>query len=203
MPTGANDAGQVVAGVEAAGVNRRSAVSQQQRAGLAFSLGLCDRLIELNPALRPQADMAVRVHQPGQDPAAVENRLGAADRFAADPALDYPQFNGFFVGQPHPSNVLRHYLLPGKFSFDKSKLARPGGSSSRPCGMFDRSGNPAGMPAPSGPRTLGGVGPRFLPFLPLPFAFFRVADFRPNPGIPMLLTIEDIILRASKKRSTS
>src|ERR1700743_362939 len=71
--------------------------------------------------------------------------------------------------------------------------------------MFDRSGNPAGMPgipAPSGPRTRGGVGPRFLPFLPLAFADFRVADFRPSPGIPMLPTTEAIILRASKNRST-
>src|SRR6202051_3408772 len=97
--------------------------------------------------------------------------------------------------------MLRHYL-PGNFSFDKSKSASPGGNSSRPCGMLDKHGNPAGMPAPSGPRTLGGVGPRFLPFLPLPFVFFRVADFRTNPGMPMLLTIEDIILRASKTRST-
>jgi hypothetical protein len=72
--------------------------------------------------------------------------------------------------------------------------------------MFDRSGKPAGKPAPSGPRTLGGVGPNFLPFFPLPplpFAFLRVADLRPSPGMPMPLTIEDIILRASKKRSTS
>jgi hypothetical protein len=42
--------------------------------------------------------MAMRIDQPGQNPAAVENRVGAADRFAADPAVNNPQFDGFFVG---------------------------------------------------------------------------------------------------------
>ena len=40
--------------------------------------------------------------------------------------------------------------------------ARPGGSSSRPLGIFDRSGKPSGTPAPgpNGLRTFGGVAHR-------------------------------------------
>src|ERR1700727_3822964 len=123
MPTGANDARQVVAIVQAAGVDRRSAVAQQQRADLAFGLSLCDRLVESDAALRPQPDMAMRIDQPGQNPAAVENCVSAADRFAADPTVNDPQFDGFFVGETDPSNVLGHYL-PGNFNLDRSKSAR-------------------------------------------------------------------------------
>src|SRR6185437_15181725 len=96
--------------------------------------------------------------------------------------------------------------LPGNFSLDRSKSASSGGSSSRPSGICDRSGNPAGMPgmAPSGFLPLGGVGPRppflaFFPALPLLALDFRVADLRPIPGMPMPPSIDDIILRASKK----
>jgi hypothetical protein len=42
--------------------------------------------------------MAVRIDQPWQNPAAVENRVSAGNRFAADAAVDDPQFDGFFVG---------------------------------------------------------------------------------------------------------
>jgi hypothetical protein len=98
VPAGADDARQVVAVVEAAGVDRRSAVAQQQCAGLTIGLGLRDRLLEFNAASRTQPDMAVGIDQPGQNPAAVENRVGAADRFAADPVIGDPQFDGFFVG---------------------------------------------------------------------------------------------------------
>src|SRR5580698_4060178 len=129
MPTGPNDAGQVVAIVEAAGVDRRTAIAQQQGTGVALGFGLRDRVVEFDAALRTQPDVAVRVDQSGQNPAAVEYRVRAADRFAADPAVNDPQFDGFFVGQPDPSNVMRHYLLPGKFSLDRSKLASPGGNS--------------------------------------------------------------------------
>ena len=97
MPPGPNDAGQVVAVVEAAGVDRRSAVAQQQRADIAVRLGLGDRLVEFDGASRPQPYVAVRIDQPGDNPAAVENRVSAADRFAADSAVNDPQFDGFFV----------------------------------------------------------------------------------------------------------
>jgi len=52
--------------------------------------------------------MAVRIHQPGQNPAAVENGVDAANRLAADAPVDNPQFDGFFVRKPDPSNVVRH-----------------------------------------------------------------------------------------------
>jgi hypothetical protein len=42
--------------------------------------------------------MAVRIDQAGQNPAAVENRVGISDRFAADAPVDDPEFDGFFVG---------------------------------------------------------------------------------------------------------
>ena len=108
MPTGANDAWQVVAVVEAASVDRRTAVAQQQSADLALGFGLGDRLVEFDAAPRTQPDMAVRIDQPGQNPAAVENRISVTDRLAADAAVHNPQFDGVFVGQPDPSNVLRH-----------------------------------------------------------------------------------------------
>jgi hypothetical protein len=98
MAPGPNDAGQVIAIVEAAGVDWRAAVAQQQSARLALGFGLGDRLVEFDAALRAQPDMAVRIDQPRQNPATVENRVCAADRFAADPTVHDPQFDGFFVG---------------------------------------------------------------------------------------------------------
>ena len=51
--------------------------------------------------------------------------------------------------------------------------------------MSDRSGKPAGIPAASGLRAFGGVGPRppFLPFF-LFLAALREEPLRPN-GIPI------------------
>src|SRR4029079_5327862 len=70
VAAGADDAGQVVAVIEAAGVDRRSRVAQQQRTNVALDFGLRDRLLEFDGAVAPQADVAVRVDQAGPDPPA-------------------------------------------------------------------------------------------------------------------------------------
>ena len=84
MATVPDDAGQVVAVVEGAGVDRRPAVAQQQCANPAFGLGLLDALVEVvDRAMRAEADMTVRVDEPGHDPTAVEDGLRIGDRFGA------------------------------------------------------------------------------------------------------------------------
>ena len=95
-----------------------------------------------------------------------EDGLGAGDRFGADSdAVDDPPLDGLVVGQ-HATPDVRALRRPSpssgpgtSASTGRSRPA-PGGSSSRPLGICDRSGNPAGHAgAGSGLRTFGGVGP--------------------------------------------
>jgi hypothetical protein len=209
----ADDARQVVALVEGPGVDRRPAVTQQQGADAAFDFAL--RRAVLETVERPviaEPDVAVRVDQPGHNPAvgpvSAEYGHRSFNRLGAQNAVDDPPLHRPFVGKSPTAQVQSHQFL-GNFSFDRSMSARPGGNSSSPLGISDRSGKPAGnpgIPAASGLRTFGGVGPLppfFLPaclFLPLPV--LRLDPLRPN-GIPIWPAICDIILRASKNRSTS
>src|SRR5699024_2984346 len=161
-----------------------------------------------------------------QDPAARGQVLGAGDGFAGEPAVhqepvhrlppgqrgtaDPPSARGRCGGAPRRvvDAHAAHLPLPswpGSFNCDRSIPSSPGGSSSRPFGIDDRSGIPPGMPPGKPPLTLGGVGPRlpFFPFLPFLPRLFLPLPLPIPPGPPMRPAIADIILRASKKRSTS
>ena len=99
--SGPDDAGQIIAVVEAAGIRRRAAVAQQQRPDVAFGLGLNDRVVERDLAMRTEPDVAVGVHQSGQNPAdsgSPEDGVGPGHRFGADVAVDDPQFDLGLVG---------------------------------------------------------------------------------------------------------
>ncbi len=52
-----------------------------------------------------QTDVAVRVDQAGHDPATVEHRLGAGDRFGAEHAADDPPLDRLAIGQPAAADV--------------------------------------------------------------------------------------------------
>ena len=98
MPAGPDDARQVVVVVQDAGVGGRSAVAQQQGTGVTFDLGLGDRLLDRGLAVRPQADVAVRVDQSGNDPPTVPDGFGVGDRLAAQHPVGDPPLDGLAVG---------------------------------------------------------------------------------------------------------
>ena len=96
-------------GVEAAGVHRRTAVTQQQCTRVSFGLRLRDGLVEFDGAVRSQSDMAVRIDESRDDPAAVKDGLGAGDRFGAQNPVGDPPLNRFAIGQtPTPNMESRH-----------------------------------------------------------------------------------------------
>lgn len=89
--------------VEAAGVDRRAAVAQQQSAGIPLERRLNDRLVEIHDTLSADTDVAVCVDESGDDPAvgpvSTENRFGPADRLTAQDPVGDPPFDLFTVGQ--------------------------------------------------------------------------------------------------------
>ena len=77
VPAGADQPGQVVALLDGAVVDRRAGVAQQQGSGGAVQQRLRDLAVHIGDVTRRrQADMAVRVDQTRDDPAAVDDRLG-------------------------------------------------------------------------------------------------------------------------------
>ncbi|BBY90951.1 hypothetical protein MGALJ_06200 [Mycobacterium gallinarum] len=63
----------------------------------------------------PEADVAVRIDEPGQDPAvrsvSTEDGLGVLHRFGTEHAVDDPPLDRLFIGQPATAYVqwwLRH-----------------------------------------------------------------------------------------------
>jgi hypothetical protein len=98
MPAMADDAGQVIVVVETARIGRRAGVAQQQRARVTLGFGLRDRLVEFDFTVLPEADVAMRVDEAGHNPAAIEYRLGASDRFGAQKAVDNPPLDRLAIG---------------------------------------------------------------------------------------------------------
>ena len=188
----ADDARQVVAVVEAAGVDRRAGVAQQQRAGVTLGFGLGDRLVEFDGAVLAEADVAVRVDQAGQDPAAVAPKTVSAS--ATGSALSMPSTihhsTGSPSGSPRPLHVQGAHatlLLAGELQLRQVDVGEPGRQLVEALGHVRQVGEAGGhAAAPSGLRTFGGVGPRppFLPSLFLPLAALRCRPLRPN-GMPI------------------
>ena len=192
----------------------RTAVAQQQRADVAFGLGLRDAPRRGRRTRRgPEPDVAVRVDQAGEDPAAVEDGVGAGDRLGAEHAVDDPPFDGLPVGQPaaaHVQDAHRASATSCRGTSAWTGRSRPGRAAARrgPWACCDRSGKPAGMPrvrrrAGCAPSAASGPRPPFLPFLFLPLAGLARRDSCGRTGMPIWPAIDDIILRASKNRSTS
>lgn len=111
MPPRSDDPGQIVAGVEAAGVDRRPAIAQQQGTDLAFALRLRYCLVELDAAMWPQTHVTVGVDKTWNDPAAVKDGLRTADRFAAQEPVGDPPLHLLAVGQSPPAKVERIHPL--------------------------------------------------------------------------------------------
>ena len=152
VPARPDDARQVVPVVEAAGVHRRPG----SRAAAARP-----RRVRSRPARSPRRGRWRRARpsptwqcastRPGRiQPPSAPNTVSAPATGSADSAPStIHQSAGSSPGSTRPrtcKGVRRHLVLPGNFSFDRSKSASPGGSSSRPGGICDRSGKPPGMP---------------------------------------------------------
>ena len=161
----------------------------------------------------PQSDVAVRVDEAGHDPAAVKDRVGVADRLGAQCPVDDPPLHRLAIGQPDGrehedvfAGARIAAVLAGELQLRQVDVGQAGRQlveTLRHVGQIREAGGHAGFPGPKRIRAFGGVGPRppFLPFF-LFLAALREEPLRPN-GIPIWPAICDIILRASKNRSTS
>ena len=116
---GAHQPRQVVAVVDPRGVDRRAAVAQQQRAGVAVGdrLLLAGRLVDA--AVRVEPDVAVRVDQARHDPAA-RDQLGRGDGLVGDAPVDDVQVAALAVGQdrsgePQRRHAARRYRAPRRW----------------------------------------------------------------------------------------
>src|SRR5690606_3597240 len=230
VPPGPDDPGQVGPALQPAGVERGTAVADEEHAGVALHDRLLLRLGQVGDrTARPDADVAVRVDQAGQDPHVGGDGAGPGHLSERDPAVGDPDVPPDSVGQHDTGEVQRrqrrrHRHAPleinseGQFSsvfFGSFSLpgSNPGGRSFMPPPSFDRSGIPPGMPPgsppgmppgsppgiPGKPRTLGWVGPFFLPFLPFLPLRVLLTRLTPRPNPPAICCI---ILRASKNRLT-
>ena len=91
--------------VKTAGVGGRTTVTQQQCAGVAFGLRLADCLVEFDPTVWAETDVAVRIDQARQDPATVEDCLGTVHGLTAQDAVGDPPLDVLFIGQPAATDV--------------------------------------------------------------------------------------------------
>ena len=214
MAAGADDARQVVALVEAAGVDGRPGVAQQQGARVALDLGLAMASSASVAATGPSPTWQWASTRPGmiQPPVRTpEHGLGAGDRLGAEHAVEPThRSTGSPSGSPLTANAggpsSRSATSAGNLSLREVEVVEAGRQlvetlrHVRQVREARRAWRPGD--AERAARTFGGVGPRppFLPFLFLPLDLAGV--LRPN-GMPIWPAIADIILRASKKRSTS
>jgi hypothetical protein len=103
VPPGPDDPREVRLVVERAGVDRGPAVPQRQDAH--GPLGQCllagrGEVLDVAAALG-DADVAVRVDQAGQQPAAAADRLRARDGLEGEPAVPHPHVAGLPQGEHH------------------------------------------------------------------------------------------------------
>ncbi len=133
MPPRPDDAWQIVVVVQRPRVDRRSRVTQQQSPDASFGLGLRDRpgQVGVSSAVL-DADMTVRVDEPGQYPPAVVDEVGIGDGLRRQDAAVDPQVDRGLVRQPaSPHPQCRHrrpaYFF-GSFSCERSIPSSPGGN---------------------------------------------------------------------------
>ena len=107
VATGSDHPGQVVALIDPVGVGRGTGVAHQQRAGISISECLAFSFVRPYGASMVQADVAVGIDQPGNDPAVAGDGDGVGDRLGANDALADPQVTLPALGQHHPSQVQR------------------------------------------------------------------------------------------------
>ena len=133
----ADQAGQVVTVVHPAGVGRRAAVAQEQRAGVAVGDGLLLGGGVVDGAVGVEAEVAVGVDEAGHDPA-LGRGLGSGLPLEGDPAVDDVEVAWLAVGQHgaaeseggHGSGryrLLRVVPAPAAARCGESALSGPGG----------------------------------------------------------------------------
>jgi hypothetical protein len=105
MPSGPDDPGKIMVIVKTAGIGGRTTVTQQQCAGVTFGLSLGDRLVEFDPTVWAETDVAMRIDQARQDPATVEDCLGTAHGLTAQDTVGDPPLDVLFIGQPAATDV--------------------------------------------------------------------------------------------------
>ena len=122
MPAHPDQPGQVVAVLDPAGVGGAPAVAEQQRAGVAVGDRLRLGRLPVDLAVLVEPDVAVRVDQTGDHPAAGHG-LGPGLWLEGDPAVDDVEVAGLAVGEdrsgdaqgshasgPYPPSVPGHVL---------------------------------------------------------------------------------------------
>ena len=110
VSAGADEPRQVVAFLHRRVVDRRPGIAQQQRAGIAVEQGLRGLPLGLRDvAARGQPDVAVRVDETGDDPAAGGDCLGFGTRPGeGQPAVEHPRVALGLVGQEDATHVQNH-----------------------------------------------------------------------------------------------
>src|SRR5206468_370634 len=107
VPAGPDDPRQVGLVVQEPGVDRRTAVAQRQDTGRP----LVERLLPggvavlQGAAARTDADVAVRVDETGQQPAAPADRLRTRHRLERESAVADPDVAVLTLGQHHAGEV--------------------------------------------------------------------------------------------------
>ncbi len=164
-----DDAGAGLRGRQGRGCrSRRAAVPQQQlRRRPTFGLSLSDRLVEFDVAVFPSPTWRC-VDSPGRI-SRRQRRCRLLPPVSA--AVDDPQFGSPLSGRPNLPAMQAHGAATGPDGVDPlrssaalaiattsclgtsapdgSKSARPGGSSSRPLGICERSGAPGSPVSPA------------------------------------------------------
>ena len=193
----------------------------QSRSASTPAAALVERLLaggarsSTAPPPGADADVAVRVDQPGHQPAAAADRLGARTGSKVNRPSRTQTSRCSPSGSTHARQVERRRspagpLVPELVEVQLGEVRQP--LSGRQAGHGGSAGIPGGRPwgrpgAPMGRRAGAAFG-RPLPFLPFfdcacicrPRAFF---DIGPMPGRPMLPAIWLIIFWAWVKRSSS
>src|SRR3954454_11130659 len=112
------------------GVDGRAAVAQRQHPGRALGEGLTAEPLEVAHVVTagPDADVAVRIEQPGRPPPAAADRLRPGDGLEGDPAVTHPQLVVLALGQDDAGEVERRLPRaprhrPGRSSLSWSKLS--------------------------------------------------------------------------------
>ena len=114
MTAGADESWQVLPSLDPPVIHRRAAVTQQQRPAVPVGDRLLFLLVAVGePALpEPDADMAVRVDQPGYEPA-LGHRRSRRHAFVRHPPSHDKQIPRLSLGQDRPADVQRRRPPPG------------------------------------------------------------------------------------------
>ena len=124
MPARPDQPGQVVAVLDPAGVGGAPAVAEQQRAGVAVGDRLRLGRLTVDLAVLVETEVAVRVDEAGDDPAAGHG-LGAGLWLEGDPAVDDVEVAGLAVGEDRSGERAVPCHASGPYPLESLSGAQP------------------------------------------------------------------------------